>query len=138
MRKRVSSFTLIPSERKPCGADGHESLSELENPAIALETKAVKVAEPSLDEALSRVAQKPFWWKTPTEALQDRLRFVAQVMTYGTWDDVQTTRGILGEETFRAVLKNPPAGVFDAPSWVYWHNVFGIQPIPELPKRKLP
>ena len=42
-----------------------------------------------------------------------------------------------GDEAFRTVLQDPPAGVFDGPSWIYWHNVFGLRPVPELPKRKL-
>jgi len=97
----------------------------------------VNVAPSAQDKALTRIAQKLFWWKNPSDALQDRIRFVAQVMTYGTWDDVQTTRAIFGDEAFRTVLQDPPAGVFDGPSWIYWHNVFGLRPVPELPKRKL-
>ena len=86
---------------------------------------------------LIRIAQKLFWWKSPTEALDDPIRFVAQVMTLGTWKDVQTSRTTLGDEVFRQALSTPPPGVFDERSWAYWHQVFGIHPVPELSRRKL-
>ena len=120
-----------------CAAMGHKILCELENRPARVQNKIVKVADPAQNEALQRIAQKLFWWKQPAEALQDHVRFVAQVMTYGTWDDVQATRAILGEQAFRETLEHPPAGVFDPPSWAYWHHVFCILPVPELPKRKL-
>ena len=36
---------------------------------------------------LEQVAKRLFWWKSPTEALADPHRFVAQVMVYGTPED---------------------------------------------------
>ena len=89
-------------------------------------------------ENLRQVARRVFWWLTPEEGMADGLRLAAQVMTWGTWDDVQTTRLALGEETFRRALLAPPAGLFDERSWVYWHHYFGISPVPPLPRRKLP
>jgi len=56
-------------------------------------------------------------------------------MTLGTWKDVQVVEDALGREVFRQVLREAPPGVFDEASWAYWHNVFGIQPIPPLPRR---
>jgi hypothetical protein len=87
---------------------------------------------------LYAIAERVFWWLTPEQALQDPLRFAAQVMTFANWDEAQATLAALGESTFREVLRNPPAGVFDARSWNYWHLRFGISPVPALPKRKLP
>lgn len=94
--------------------------------------------DPSEDEQLLRIARRLCWWKPPEEALRDRLRFAAQVMTFGTWEDVQQTREKLGDSLFLETLREGPAGVFDRPSWTYWHYVFGVQPVPPLPRRKLP
>ena len=66
------------------------------------------------------------------------VRFLAKVMTLGTWDDVQHVQAELGKERFREVLMDAPPGVFDQRSWHYWHNVFGIHPVPLLPRRRLP
>ena len=92
---------------------------------------------PSHVDTLHSIARKLFWWKSPEEALTDRVRFAAQVMTFGNWDDVQTVKHAFGEDLFREVLTNPPAGIFDARSWVYWHHYFKMGPVPPLPKRKL-
>ncbi|MEA2559148.1 MAG: hypothetical protein QOH06_652 [Acidobacteriota bacterium] len=86
---------------------------------------------------LERVAKRLFWWKTPAEALADRKRFLAQVMTYGNVEDLAATLRHFPRSALREVLNDAPPGVFDPRSWNYWHVVFGI-PTPELPKRRLP
>lgn len=92
----------------------------------------------ALPPDLERLARRMFWWKTPAEALAWPRRFLAQVMTLGTWDDLRVARRYWTEADFRAVLRDPPPGVFDARSWSYWHCVFGIEPVPPLPRRRLP
>jgi hypothetical protein len=86
---------------------------------------------------LERAASRLFWWKTPAEALADPVRFLAQVMTYGTVEDLILVESYFPESAFREVLANPPAGVFDRRSWAYWHLRFGLEPTPDLPKRHL-
>lgn len=92
---------------------------------------------PAQRSRLREVARKVFWWGNPEGWLDQETRFLAQVMTYGDWRDVTATLEIVGEERFRETLSHAPAGVFDNKSWHYWHNRFGISPIPPLPTRKL-
>lgn len=87
---------------------------------------------------LERLARRLFWWKTPAEAVADRVRFLVQLMTFGTWDDVCVARRFYSDEDFRAVLQTPPPGVFGARSWSYWHCVVGSATVPPMPKRCLP
>lgn len=82
------------------------------------------------------VARRVFWWGTPEEWLDDAARFVAQVMSYGDWDDTMLALRLLGDSMFRLVLRDPPPGVFDLKSWVYWHRRYGLD-VPPLPRRKL-
>lgn len=86
---------------------------------------------------LEQVARRLFWWKPPAEALADPHRFVAQVMVYGTPEDLAVARRHFPESSFRQVLAQPPAGLFDPRSWTYWHVVFGLEAPPELPRRRL-
>jgi len=111
----------------------------LENLSTVTHNPNVKLAPPELseNEALAQIAKKVIWWKPPAEALTDPVRFAAQVMTFADWEDVQTVRRQLGDALFRKTLAETPPGVFDEASWVYWHNVFGISPVPPLPKRNL-
>ena len=87
---------------------------------------------------LLRIARRLIWWMPPQQALEYPARFIAQVMTLGTWDDVEQVRTAVGEGCLRAVLQEPPAGVFDPPSWHYWHHYFGVWAVPDLPRRRIP
>lgn len=89
------------------------------------------------DPLLLDLATRLIWWKGPDEALADERRFLAQAMTFGTWDDMQLVRSVYGVDALRAVLGDAPPGVFDRRSWAYWHAVFGIAPAPALPRRRL-
>jgi hypothetical protein len=98
-------------------------------------TEVLRTTDEADGRALEEIAEKLFWWKKPEEALQFIPRFLAQVMTLGTWEDVQTVGRIFGRNAFRDVLFNAPPGVFDLRSWHYWHIVFGL-PVPPLPTRR--
>jgi len=82
------------------------------------------------------IARRVFWWGEPEEWLDDAIRFAAQVMTYGNWEDTATVWKVLGDDLLRKVLEFPPPGVFDIKSWTYWHVRYGL-PIPPLPERKI-
>lgn len=86
---------------------------------------------------LEQVAKRLFWWKSPAEALADPHRFIAQVMVYGTPEDLTVARLHFPESAFRRVLEEPPAGLFDPRSWAYWHLVFGLEAPSEPPRRRL-
>jgi hypothetical protein len=86
-------------------------------------------------QALVPVAGRVFWWGKPEEWLDDRKRFVAQVMTFGDWDDTTLVAKLLGDSIFQEVLTEPPPGVFDIKSWTYWHRRHQLE-VPPLPDRK--
>lgn len=90
----------------------------------------------NLNAQLKFIAKKLFWWESPEEALANPRRFLAQVMTLGTWDEVRTVRELMGWDAFKDALTHAPPGVFDARSWAYWHAVFGL-PEAEMPHRSL-
>ena len=89
----------------------------------------------STSQTLREIARKLFWWQSPAESLDDRIRFVCQVMTLGSWRDVLAVREQFGDELFQKALRRAPAGIFDARSWNYWHLVFNMTPVPPLPTR---
>ena len=91
---------------------------------------------PAHRSSLLSIAKRVFWWGKPEEWLEDSVRFAAQVMTYGEWEDVRTTLNLLGKNAFLDVLENPPPGVFDQKSWIFWH-VYYHRAVPPLPVRRL-
>jgi len=102
------------------------------------QAKPTKMITPAQREALAALARGVNWWQTPEQAMHEPLRFAARVMTYATWAELQLARRLLGDDLFRQTLDHPPAGIFDARSWHYWHHVFNKLPVPPLPRRQLP
>lgn len=86
---------------------------------------------------LDDTARRLVWWKSPAEALADPHRFLAQVMVYGTVQDIVDARRHFSDDDFRRVLERPPPGVFDPRSWTYWHVVLGLDPPGAIPGRDL-
>jgi hypothetical protein len=104
---------------------------------VITQTELRKEQIPSnLRPKLIPVAQRIFWWGQAEEWLEDSIRFVAQLMTYGDLDDVRLTLKLLGDRAFLDTLRNPPAGVFDPKSWTFWHTHYHM-PVPPLPTRRL-
>jgi len=99
--------------------------------------EAEAAALPALPELLE-IARRVCWWKKPEETLAASLSFVARVMTLGSWDEVRAVRAQVGDVPFRRVLQQPPAGIFDARSWHYWHHALGFVVVPPLPQRRIP
>lgn len=85
---------------------------------------------------LLKVARRVVWFKEPEEALAEPIHFLAHVMTYGTIEDLKALQGIVKDDDYREVLKNAPAGVFDARSWAYWNLKCGNTPTVPLPVRQ--
>ena len=88
-------------------------------------------------QAIDKLAKKYIWWNPPAWAYDHADVFLANVMNLGNWNDIQTLRKVVGDETLKALLADPPAGYFNYRSWDYWHIKFDMTPIPSLPKRKL-
>ena len=62
------------------------------------------------------MARKYVWWQPPDRTLADRRLFLAQVMTFGSVDDVRWLLSRVSTDNLRAVLHDPPAGVFNGRS----------------------
>ena len=91
---------------------------------------------PNRDRAVS-MARKYVWWKPPAETLAEPALLVAQMMTMGTIEDVRWMLLCTSSDALRAVLRNPPVGVFNGRSWTYWHRRLNGEPIPPLPTRRV-
>lgn len=80
--------------------------------------------------------QRLFWWKDKTTPSPRRI--AAQVMVFGNLDDIKRVRELYGEQIFSEVLANPPRGLFDVKSWVFWHKKLNHKTIPPIPHQFLP
>jgi hypothetical protein len=87
---------------------------------------------------LRRVAKRVVWFKVPDETLRDVKLFLAHVMTYGTLSDISAVLQDFSEDDFETTINDPPPGVFDRRSWIYWNLRYHREPVPPLPQRKIP
>lgn len=85
---------------------------------------------------LDIIARRVAWWKNPAEAVANTNDFLCRVMTFGLWKDVTYVSRMFGDDAMRRALMHAPAGVFDQPSWHYWHYRLGFDQVPSLPKRE--
>ncbi len=86
---------------------------------------------------LVALAPRIIWFEPPEQALSNPIRFMAYLMTYGTIDELNIIKKYVGEDDFKEALINAPAGIFDKRSWSYWNVIYGFEPVPDMPKRKL-
>lgn len=84
---------------------------------------------------LLNVARRVVWFREPAEELTEPVHFLAHVMTYGTVEDLEAIKGMVGPNDFCEVLENAPPGIFDSRSWAYWNLKCGRYPAPPLPTR---
>lgn len=88
---------------------------------------------------LARLSRLYVWWKTQDEALKYPEQIIAQTMNIGDWKDVCQLVRIIGQEGLQWVIRHAEAGMFDEPSWHYWHYRLGLAEtgcVPPLPARK--
>jgi hypothetical protein len=84
---------------------------------------------------LTAVARSVVWFEEPEQALAERIRFLAYVMTYATPAEIAVVRRYVDESGFAEALDNAPPGIIDARSWAYWNVVAGRYPVPPMPRR---
>ena len=69
--------------------------------------------------------------------MADSALFLSYAMTYGTVDDLRVVRAYYTDDQLRQALDLRLPGIFDARSWAYWHAVLDVEPVPDLPVRRL-
>jgi hypothetical protein len=87
---------------------------------------------------LLKVAPGVIWFESPERALENPIRFLTYLMTYGTADEVAIVMRYVSLDDFREALEHAPPGIFDERSWNYWHLVTGRHPPPPMPVRVIP
>jgi hypothetical protein len=104
--------------------------------ATPVQSQSTALAFQESTKQLEVIARRVAWWKTPAEAVANTNDFLCRVMTFGLWTDVTYVAGMFGDDAMRRALKQAPAGVFDPPSWHYWHYRLGFDHVPGLPRRE--
>lgn len=90
----------------------------------------------AVQAVLAQYVRKYIWWQSPEEALQSPHRVAAQVMSLGSFRDMQNMAANFGDDLLRDVLLHAEAGWFTPRAWSYWHcRLYPGRSIPPMPKR---
>jgi hypothetical protein len=92
----------------------------------------------SYPDELRAIAKRVLQFEQPEEALSYPRRFLAYLMTHGTWEEVVTAEKHFADRDFQAVLDDSPPGIFDPSSCAYWNRFYGRTTIPPMPLRSIP
>jgi hypothetical protein len=84
------------------------------------------------------LAPRVIWFEPAEQALDDPIRFLAYLMTYGTLEDIAVVRRYLDLDDVREALEHAPPGIIDERSWAYWNVMTGRYPVPPMPRRIIP
>ncbi len=89
-----------------------------------------------LTPELLKLAPYIIWFEPAEQALASPIRFMAYVMTYGTFEEINIVKTYINDDDFKEALTNAPPGIFDKRSWNYWNLILDFEPALEMPKRR--
>ena len=71
---------------------------------------------------IAEIANRYFWWSPTREDGRPLARQIAQIMHFGTYDDIRRLESLVGREVLAEVLLNSEPGWFDDRSWEFWRG----------------
>lgn len=105
--------------------------------SLAITTDTLRAKLGSSPEMIA-TARRAVWFQPPEATLDDPVLFLSHLMTYTGLEDEILLDKKLSKADIAWVLEHAPAGVFDEPSWHYWHVRIGHYDIPPMPRRVIP
>lgn len=80
---------------------------------------------------IAALAKRYLWWDGPS-ILHTPLRAVAQIMNFGTYDDILRLETLVPRATLIDVLTVAQPGWFSPRSWEFWRGRLGAE-VPDHP-----
>jgi hypothetical protein len=94
---------------------------------------------PSRAEVIESLAPKYLWWELDDVGEARTLRILAQIMNFGTYDDIRAIEAAFESEELIAVMARAQPGWFSPRSWDFWRGrlaLSGNQLIPARPPKR--
>lgn len=85
---------------------------------------------------ISKLAQRYIWWQPADSAGHPLARQIAQIMRYGTYDDIRALEGLVDDSVLAAVMVESQPGWFDDRSWAFWRGRLAAAGAVNIPERR--
>lgn len=82
------------------------------------------------------LARRYLWWESPS-APHSVVRAVAQIMNFGTYEDVMKLEALVSRATLGRVMSVAEPGWFSARSWEFWRGRLDADIAERPPSRSL-
>lgn len=81
-----------------------------------------------MNKELNSIGERVNWYTPPDTLLDDKCRFLCEIMARGTLQDVVITRQAFPTREFQEAYETAPPGLFDKRSWAYWGLILFSDP----------
>jgi len=87
-----------------------------------------------VSHAIEDLARRYLWWQAIAAEGHSSNRMLAQIMRFGTYDDIRKMESIVHPDVLAEVMRASAPGWFDDRSWSFWRgrlSLWGASAIPE-------
>jgi hypothetical protein len=85
---------------------------------------------------ISELARRYIWWPPADETGHSPARQIAQIMRFGTYDDIRRLERLLGESVLAQVMVESQPGWFDDRSWDFWRGRLSFEADRGIPEQR--
>jgi hypothetical protein len=89
----------------------------------------------AIDE-IAGLARRYIWWPAAGESGFPLARQMAQIMRYGTYDDIRRLERLADEDVLARVMIESQPGWFDDRSWHFWRGRLSTACTRDIPEQR--
>ena len=95
-------------------------------------------AELSADvrHVIEDMARRYLWWESIAADGHSSDRMLAQIMRFGTYDDIRKMESIVRPDVLGRVMRTSAPGWFDDRSWSFWRGRLHVSGEADIPERR--
>lgn len=82
--------------------------------------------------AISHMAHKYLWWRAVAAEGHSVDRMVAQIMRFGSYDDIRKLESMLPPDVLATVMMESAPGWFDDRSWDFWRGRLSLSGVADI------
>lgn len=86
--------------------------------------------------AIEDMARRYLWWKAVAADGHSSERMIAQIMRFGTYDDIRKMELIVTPDVLAEAMRTSAPGWFDDRSWGFWRGRLSLAGETDIPEQR--